>query len=917
MKYSLLRLPVFIMLFLISNCTFVLETKAQFTINESFLTNIIGSKIILGGSPAASLTSGVNDPANAGWLRLTNSNQFQKGFAYINSSFPSTLGILIDFEYKTWRNVAGEGGGDGFSVYLFNSSATFALGGYGGSLGYSPDGPTPGLAGGYLGIGFDEFGNFSNPTQGRVGGPGLSPNSIVLRGPTTSNASTTNKYLTKTTLNTSTNPIGYGTPVFNRPSDTEFYRRVKISIIPIGTPSNPKYTISVMWRTTPTGNDVTLLTYDTVDPIPDNLKLGFAASTGGSINFHEIRNLVITTPGGVRVDKSVDKLNAKIGDKLTYKIDVYNATPSAINNLSLSDTLKNGTGNMISSDIMEINSITFNNNSNVGNTATGFTSGIPVTTGFTNPFNVNSLNMEANSVSTFIVVGTIKNTPIGGVLKNTVGINASLTGINDQDLTNNISTATTTIPNTDFVVKNKFDDVCSDLVNGNIFTLLVSNIGSTSSIINNTVTVTDTIPTGFTVISTTNSGWTASNTGNIYSFSRNDVLTSTSTYPVITLKVKAPATGIKWVNSATVTYAGIEANTKNNRSSDTLYAKAVTPTVISPIYYCQGESATALSATGNNLLWYTTQNGTGSPIAPIPNTSTSGNTTYYVNANNGICESSLVPVTVIVNPAPTATIQGTSGVCKDSTATRILFTGSNGNAPYTFIYIINNGTEQTITTLTGDTVSLGVSTSEPGIYTYNLKSVVDTKSCIFLQTGTAVVEVYICSVNIDLPNAFTPNGDGINDTFGPKTDGVENIKMAINDRNGRLVYSIDSVNGRWDGLMQSGEQAPVGVYFYKYDAKGSDKKLYTSQGSVSLFRDLINASVQITPNPVKGNALIDLSQIKGSKIISIFNASGKQLKTWNTSGDILNIDVSPLMEGLYILKVSGNQQISHIKFIKE
>ncbi len=917
MKYSLLRFPAFIILFLISNWTFVLETKAQFTINESFLTNIVGNKIILGGSPAASLTSGVADPGNAGWLRLTNSSQFQKGFAYINSSFSSTLGILIDFEYKTWRNVAGEGGGDGFSVYLFNSTATFSLGGYGGSLGYSPDGPTPGLAGGYLGIGFDEFGNFSNPTQGRVGGPGLSPNSIVLRGPTTSNALTTNRYLTKATLNTSTNPIGYGTPVFNRPTDTEFYRRVKISIIPIGTASDPKYTISVMWRTTPTGNDVSLLTYDTVDPIPGNLKLGFAASSGGSVNFHEIRNLVITTPGGVRVDKSVDKLNARVGDKLTYKIDVYNATTTSIANLSLSDTLKTGAGNIVSSDIMEINSITFNNNGNTGNAATGFISGVPVTTGFTNPFNVNIIHMESNSMSTFTVVGTIKNTPIGGVLKNTVAIDASLTGITDQDLTNNISTATTTIPNTDFVIQNNFDDTCTDSINGNNITLLVSNIGSTTSIINNTVTVTDTLPAGFTVMSVSNTGWTVSNIGNIYRFTRNDLLTSTSTYTPITIKVKAPASGTIWVNSATVSYAGIEANTNNNSSSDTIYAKPVAPTVISPITYCQGESATSLSATGNNLLWYTTQNVKGSATAPIPDTSIPGNTIYYVNANNDVCESPLIPITVIVNPALTATIQGTYSVCKDSTATRILFTGSNGTAPYTFSYTINDGAEQTITTITGDTVSIGVSTIEPEIFTYNLKSVVDSKSCLFPQIGTAVVEVYICSVNITIPNAFTPNGDGLNDTFEPKTDGVENIKMDINDRNGRLVFTIDRVNGSWDGLMKSGEQAPVGVYFYKYEAKGSDKKMYSNQGSVSLFRDLINASVQITPNPVIGNAMVDLSRIKGTKTINIYNASGKQLKTWNTSNDLFDFDTSQFEKGLYILKVSGNQQISHVKFIKD
>jgi len=826
MKYPFFRFCIIVFILLISNFIFIPKVHAQFTINENFHGNVVGNNIMMGGAPAALLTSGSSDPVNAGWLRLTNADQFQKGYAYINKSFPSTLGILIDFEYKTWRNVVGEGGGDGFSVYLFDSSATFSLGGYGGSLGYAPDGNVLGLAGGYLGIGFDEYGNFSNPTQGRVGGPGLKPNSIVLRGQTTTSALTSNKYLTGIELDANTNPIGYASPVFTRPADTEFYRRVKISIVPIGTLTNPKYTITVMWRTSPTGNDVTLLTYDTVDPIPANLKLGFAASTGGSTNYHEIRNLLITTPGGVRIDKSVDKLNAKVGDKLTYKIDVYNSTVSPITNLLLLDTLKSTVGSILASNMMEINSITFNNNNNIGNTASGFTTGVPVTAGFTNPFKINSLNMAANTVSTFTVVATIKGMPIGGIIKNTAVVDISKTGIDDKDLTNNTSTVITSIPNTDFIVKNNFDEKCADTTNGNTLTLLVSNIGSTSSVVNNVVTVKDTIPSVLTVMSTTNIGWTVSHTDNIYTFTRSDALTSTSSYPTISIKVKPPTTGVKWGNSATVSYAGIEANTNNNSDKDTLYAIPIAPTVTSPITYCNGSTAAALTATGNKLLWYTSETGTGSPVAPIPSTATSGSTTYYVSEINGTCESVLIPI---------------------------------------------------------------------------------------------VINVSECSVNIIIPNAFTPNGDGFNDTFGPTTEGIKEIKMNINDRNGRLVFSIDSINGQWDGLMQTGEQAPVGVYFYKYNAKGIDNKSYIDQGSVSLFREMIDPTpVQVTPNPVKQNAKLDLSNVmNGSKTISIYNTSGKQIRTWNTSDDILKLDLSNFDKGLYILKITGNQQVQFVKFIKE
>src|ERR1035437_287475 len=301
------RFFVIFIIFAVSNCIFIPIVNAQFTIKENFQGSTVGSSIILGGSPSAYLTSGVVDPVNDGWLRLTNANLNQKGYAYINSSFPSTLGVIIDFEYKIWRDsILGNPGADGIGIYFFDTSKTFALGGYGGSLGYAPNTSLPatntGLAGGYIGIGLDEFGNFSNPTEGRNGGLGLMCNSITLRGETTNNKNTTNPWLKTNQLQTSNtvdgyNSIDYNTITKTRPTDSVFYRRVKISIIPTG---SGKYAISVTWRTTPTGSDVTLLTYTSNTAPPANLKVGFAASTGGSSNYHAIRNVLITTPGAVR-----------------------------------------------------------------------------------------------------------------------------------------------------------------------------------------------------------------------------------------------------------------------------------------------------------------------------------------------------------------------------------------------------------------------------------------------------------------------------------------------------------------------------------------------------------------------------------------------------------------------------------------
>jgi gliding motility-associated-like protein len=105
--------------------------------------------------------------------------------------------------------------------------------------------------------------------------------------------------------------------------------------------------------------------------------------------------------------------------------------------------------------------------------------------------------------------------------------------------------------------------------------------------------------------------------------------------------------------------------------------------------------------------------------------------------------------TIMINPLPTATISGTTAVCEDTTMPMVLFIGANGTAPYTFTYNINNGNNQTISTIGSDSIALAVPTNTTGMYTYTLVSVHDssTTACSQLQAGTATITVN------PLPNA--------------------------------------------------------------------------------------------------------------------------------------------------------------------
>jgi len=89
--------------------------------------------------------------------------------------------------------------------------------------------------------------------------------------------------------------------------------------------------------------------------------------------------------------------------------------------------------------------------------------------------------------------------------------------------------------------------------------------------------------------------------------------------------------------------------------------------------------------------------------------------------------------------------------------------------------------------------------------------------------------------DIWVPNTFTPNGDGFNDFFYAKSQGLKDIKIYIYNRWGAEIFIIESADGKWDGNYMN-NPAPEGVYYYVLKAKGKDAKEYEKHGSVTLLR---------------------------------------------------------------------------------
>lgn len=92
--------------------------------------------------------------------------------------------------------------------------------------------------------------------------------------------------------------------------------------------------------------------------------------------------------------------------------------------------------------------------------------------------------------------------------------------------------------------------------------------------------------------------------------------------------------------------------------------------------------------------------------------------------------------------AQTATISGDTILCRNAASPDITFTGAGGETPYTFIYTINDGPDQTVTTVNGNSfVTVSVPTVSPDTFIYALVSVTDVTTIIVPATGSVTVTV--------------------------------------------------------------------------------------------------------------------------------------------------------------------------------
>ncbi|MBU1255194.1 MAG: DUF6701 domain-containing protein [Pseudomonadales bacterium] len=215
----------------------------------------------------------------SGRLRMTERQAYQSTGASLLRLIPGASNrVRVTFKYYGY----GGNGADGIALILSDASRTPQPGGYGGSLGYAPNN-SDGFAGGWIGIALDEYGNYSDPSEGRTLGPGFRPDSVVIRG--SGEGRSDYRYLTGVEASSGIDVSG------PTPGPGHTYR------ITVDNTVSGRSVVKVE-RDSGSGFTTLLESFDVMSderqaPLPENLYLSITGSTGGSNNYHEIDDLEV------------------------------------------------------------------------------------------------------------------------------------------------------------------------------------------------------------------------------------------------------------------------------------------------------------------------------------------------------------------------------------------------------------------------------------------------------------------------------------------------------------------------------------------------------------------------------------------------------------------------------------------------
>ncbi|RDB06286.1 T9SS type B sorting domain-containing protein [Runella aurantiaca] len=104
------------------------------------------------------------------------------------------------------------------------------------------------------------------------------------------------------------------------------------------------------------------------------------------------------------------------------------------------------------------------------------------------------------------------------------------------------------------------------------------------------------------------------------------------------------------------------------------------------------------------------------------------------------------------------------------------------------------------------------------------------------QTSLSNAISYGRTVKLFVPDTFSPNNDGLNDTFDIKGQLINKLEITVYDRWGNVLYNTKDLTKGWDGTDVNGRELSPGFYTYKIEYSDTKERVYSKLGTVNLMR---------------------------------------------------------------------------------
>lgn len=299
----------------------------------------------------------------------------------------------------------------------------------------------------------------------------------------------------------------------------------------------------------------------------------------------------------------------------------------------------------------------------------------------------------------------------------------------------------------------------------------------------------------------------------------------------VTLQATVNGGSFTWDNSvtdnvafsptSTQTYTVTAVDVNNCTNSDQVIVTVNTlPTIGagSDLTICLGTEIALNGSGGVSYVW--TNNGVnGQDFAPPL-----GVNSYTVTGTdiNGCVNTDQVTINVVAVPVADFTTSATTGY----PGLNVTFTNNSTNSN-SYTWDFGSG--------------IPVSNTQPVIlHTYNNPGqyfvILEASNGICSDSASATISVLpFPPPIIHIPNVFTPNGDGANDTWWIDVTFAASINVQIFNRWGNLMLEMDELTDRWDGTIE-GDNASTGVYFHKYSIVDLNGNTITGQGFLTIER---------------------------------------------------------------------------------